>query len=45
MGFFSDLFSKQNCVFCEQQVAELTRKKLKDKTYICKKCEKIVGHI
>lgn len=39
-GFFSDLFSKQNCVFCEQQVGALSRKKLKDKTYICKECEK-----
>ena len=40
MGFFSDLFSKQTCCFCEKQVGALSRKKLKDKNYICKECEK-----
>lgn len=40
MGFFSDLFSKQTCYFCEKQVGALSRKKLKDKNYICKECEK-----
>lgn len=40
MGFFSNLFSKQSCEFCGNQVGALSRKKLKDSKYICKECEK-----
>ena len=40
MGFFSNLFSKQACIFCEKEVGALSRKKLRDKNYICKECEK-----
>lgn len=40
MGFFSNLFSKQTCAFCNNQVGALGRKKLTDKNYICKECEK-----
>ncbi|MBE5936085.1 MAG: hypothetical protein E7262_09885 [Lachnospiraceae bacterium] len=40
MGFFSKLFSKQTCSFCDNQVGALSRKKLKDGNYICKECEK-----
>lgn len=40
MGFLSNLFSKQTCVFCEKQVGALGRKKLSDGNYICKECEK-----
>jgi len=40
MGFFSELFSKQTCCFCDKQVGALSRKKLKDKNFICKECEK-----
>ena len=40
MGFFSNLFSKQTCAFCGNQVGALARKKLADKNYICKECEK-----
>ena len=40
MGFFSELFSKQTCAFCEKQVGALSRKKLKDKNFICKDCKK-----
>ena len=40
MGFFSNLFSKQTCAFCSNEVGALARKKLTDKNYICKECEK-----
>ena len=30
MGFFSNLFSKQTCAFCGNQVGALARKKLAD---------------
>lgn len=40
MGFFSNLFSKKTCSFCDNQVGALSRKKLKDDNYICKECEK-----
>lgn len=40
MGFFSNAFSKQTCVFCNNEVGALSRKKLVDKNYICKECEK-----
>ena len=40
MGFLSNLFSKQTCAFCGKQVGALSRKKLADKNYICKECEK-----
>ena len=40
MGFFSNLFSKKTCSFCNNQVGALSRKKLKDDNYICKECEK-----
>ena len=40
MGFFSNLFSKQNCTFCNKEVGALGRKKLHDGNYICKECEK-----
>ncbi len=40
MGFFSNLFSKQKCAFCEKEVGALNRKKLHDGNYICKECEK-----
>jgi len=39
MGFLSNLFSKQNCFFCGNQVGALSRKKLHDNNYICKDCE------
>ena len=34
------LFSKEECEFCNQKVGILSRRKLKDKTFICKNCEK-----
>lgn len=34
------LFSKEECCFCNQKVGMLSRKKLRDKKYICKECEK-----
>lgn len=34
------LFSKEECCFCNQKVGMLSRKKLRDKKYICKDCEK-----
>ena len=34
------LFSKEECCFCNQKVGILSRKKLRDQTYICKDCEK-----
>ena len=34
------LFSKEECEFCKQKVGMLSRKKLKNKKYICKECEK-----
>ena len=34
------LFSKEECCFCNQKVGILSRKKLRDKKYICKECEK-----
>ena len=40
MGFISNLFSKQSCVFCSKEVGALNRKKLHDGNYICKECEK-----
>ena len=40
MGFFSNLFSKQECSFCSNKVGALSRKKLHDGNYICKECEK-----
>lgn len=39
-GFFSNLFSKQTCAFCGKEVGALSRKRLSDKNYICKECEK-----
>ena len=40
MGFLSNLFSKQQCAFCNKEVGALNRKKLHDGNYICKECEK-----
>jgi len=40
MGFLSNLFSKQKCIFCDKEVGALNRKKLHDGNYICKECEK-----
>ena len=40
MGFLSNIFSKQTCSFCNNEVGMLKRKKLKDKNYICSDCEK-----
>lgn len=40
MGFLSNLFSKQQCAFCSNEVGALNRKKLHDGNYICKECEK-----
>lgn len=40
MGFFSKLFSKQTCAFCNNEVGALGRKKMHDGNYICKECEK-----
>lgn len=34
------LFSKEECCFCNQNVGILSRKKIRDKKYICKDCEK-----
>ena len=34
------LFSKEECCFCSQKVGMLSRKKMKDKKFICKNCEK-----
>ena len=34
------LFSKEECCFCGNKVGMLSRKKLTDKNYICKDCEK-----
>ena len=34
------LFSKEECCFCNQKIGMLSRKKLRDKKYICKDCEK-----
>lgn len=34
------LFSKEECCFCNQNVGILSRKKIRDKKYICKECEK-----
>lgn len=34
------LFSKEECCFCGNKVGMLSRKKLADKNYICKDCEK-----
>ena len=40
MGFFSELFSKQTCAFCGNQVGAMSRKKMQDKNFICKECQK-----
>ena len=40
MGFFSELFSKQTCAFCGSQVGAMSRKKMQDKNFICKECQK-----
>ena len=41
MGFFSNLFSKQECSFCGNQVGALSRDSLVNKEgYICKECLK-----
>jgi len=40
MGFLSNMFSKQTCAFCGNEVGALSRKKLHDGNYICKECEK-----
>ena len=34
------LFSKETCCFCGEKAGFLSRKKIKDKNYICKECEK-----
>lgn len=34
------LFSKEACCFCNKEVGLLSRKKIKNKNYICKDCEK-----
>ena len=34
------LFSKEECCFCNKKVGMLSRKKLRDKKYICRDCEK-----
>lgn len=34
------LFSKEICVFCGNSVGALNRKKMRDKAFICKECEK-----
>ena len=34
------LFSKKTCCFCGKEAGLLSRKKLHDKNYICKECEK-----
>ena len=34
------LFSKETCEFCSKQAGLLGRKKITDKKYICKECEK-----
>ena len=34
------LFSKEECCFCNAKVGMLSRKKMTDKKYICKECEK-----
>lgn len=34
------LFSKETCCFCNNEVGLLSRKKIKNKNYICKDCEK-----
>ena len=34
------IFSKEECYFCNKKVGVLTRKKLRDKKYICRDCEK-----
>ena len=39
MGFFSELFSKQTCAFCGNQVGAMSRKKMQDKNFICKECQ------
>lgn len=40
MGFFSNLFSKQKCELCGNEVGALSRVKLNDGTYICSECRK-----
>lgn len=40
MGFIKNLFSKQKCELCENEVGALSRVKLKDGTYICSDCRK-----
>lgn len=39
------IFSKEECYFCNKKVGVLTRKKIRDKKYICRDCEKIVVHL
>ena len=40
MGFIKNLFSKQKCELCGNEVGALSRVKLNDGTYICSDCRK-----
>ena len=40
MGFFKNLFAKQECELCGKEVGALSRVKLSDGTYICSECRK-----
>ncbi|MCQ2466591.1 MAG: hypothetical protein MJ166_03635 [Clostridia bacterium] len=43
MGFFSNLFGKKNCCFCNQEVGALKRDKIRNKEYICNECKRKVS--
>ena len=40
MGFIKELFSKQGCAFCGNEVGALSRTKMKDGEFICSECFK-----
>ena len=38
MGFFSNLFAKQNCAVCGKECGTLHRSKLRDGQFLCDDC-------
>ncbi len=38
MGFFSNLFAKQNCVFCGKECGAMRRTKIKGNVFVCNDC-------
>ena len=43
MGFFSNLFAKQNCAVCGKECGTLHRSKLRDGQFLCDYCGNKIG--